>query len=69
MYCAADSWEAQAEESGPSTAEEDDSEEKSSGQEAAKVKPRKKHISNEPLVKKEHINVVFIGHVGELSRS
>ncbi|XP_014663209.1 PREDICTED: eukaryotic peptide chain release factor GTP-binding subunit ERF3A-like [Priapulus caudatus] len=64
---AADSWEAQAEESPASTPEDEEEEETSDAPQGEGVrappKPRKKHISNEPLVKKEHINVVFIGHV------
>lgn len=65
----ADSWEAVAEYSDPPTLltpdDEDLDDEEEDGEEEVVVKPKKKPVRpEETRSKKEHVNVVIIGHVG-----
>jgi peptide chain release factor subunit 3 len=69
---AADSWEAAAEDSDPATTlltPEEDDEEDGEGEEEEEevvIKPKKKPPrTEETRSKKEHVNVVIIGHVGQ----
>ena len=54
---AADDWGADEEDE-----EMDDDEEQNGAGEVEK--PKKKTVSSEPKVKKAHMNIIFIGHVG-----